>query len=940
MTFRPLANPVSAVLAFFLIAGSTPAQERQPVHEPLSEVAVRGLVEHLDRDLSDRLEHAARRSVSGKGLPPGFERQVVELRRRFETLQNEAAWLPEPARGIWLSKLDRLEPLLDNLEHTLAVGHARGVLPRRTLDRPLAESLPTDALAIRNPEPVPALAVAGADTCTSAPEIGFGTFSGNTTRATAGDAVSCGSSIFSPDVWFRFVVPASSFFELVSFDTFGSSFDTVLSLHSACPGVSQNLLQCSDDAFGTASLLTRFADGGEVFYVRVSGFDGAAGPFVLHVGAEQAAVSGRVSEEATGELQPSVSVELMNQAGFFSGFGFTDGSGSYTAGGLEGGVYVGRAEKSGFLAEFYHDVDCTDGDIQECFESATRLEVPGVGMLDRIDFTLSRGGVLSGRVTDAGTGEPVPNAEVDLFAGTSFIHSTFADSSGFYSFSGLPTGAYRAVAEQSSYVSQLYQGIPCPSGPFIACPLDSGTPIDVVAGATTSGIDFEMTQRGRISGVVRDASSSAAVSGALVAVFTPSGSERGSALTNAQGDYTIGGLIPGDYIARASASGYARELYQELPCPGNRFSGCDTSDAMLVSVTEATITTGIDFTLTPRGTLSGQVTAAVTGAPQSSFNVVVLDSTGAFFDDTFTLGDGTYSIELDPGTYFVRTDEFFTPLRNELFDDVPCHSSCSIADGTPVVITSGDETPNVDFALEAVASLSGRVTRAAEGTPVDGAQVELYSRFGSFAARTTTDASGNYSFPVQPETYFVVTRADAPLVGEVYDGASCAGFPSCEPELDGTPIRVRAGDHLTGIDFALEEASSLGGTVTDIRTGNVLVGHEVDLWSSRGRLLKAVLTATGGTYGFTGLGPGTYFVSTRGASADLVDEVYRDVPCLDDGTVPACDVTKGTAVLVTHGGQTVDGIDFHLDPITGPVTHIFSDGFESRDLSAWTVVVP
>jgi hypothetical protein len=100
-----------------------------------------------------------------------------------------------------------------------------------------------------------------------------------------GSAV-CGTSGASPDVWYSYYAPCSGTLVL---DTCGSTYDTVISVHSGCPGTSANQIGCDDDAgsFGPCagslqSYLSVPVTGGTSYLVRVSGFNGKSGNFVLH----------------------------------------------------------------------------------------------------------------------------------------------------------------------------------------------------------------------------------------------------------------------------------------------------------------------------------------------------------------------------------------------------------------------------------------------------------------------------------------------------------------------------------------------------------------------------------------------------------------------------------------------------------------------------------
>ncbi len=125
----------------------------------------------------------------------------------------------------------------------------------------------------------------GADDCGSAPLVVPGTIVGDTTGATQDGAASCTNGA-TRDVWFVYAAPARGSLVI---DTCGSSFDTVVSVHSGCPGNAANQIGCNDDDFticpGTPnhSLLTAPVEAGGTYRIRLAGFAGSAGAYVMHM---------------------------------------------------------------------------------------------------------------------------------------------------------------------------------------------------------------------------------------------------------------------------------------------------------------------------------------------------------------------------------------------------------------------------------------------------------------------------------------------------------------------------------------------------------------------------------------------------------------------------------------------------------------------------------
>jgi len=103
------------------------------------------------------------------------------------------------------------------------------------------------------------------------------TLSGDTAGLTDYLTPMCGAP-GGPEHTYGFTAPASANY---TFDTIGSSFDTVLHVHDAqCLGPE---LGCNDDAVGVASEVTVFLTMGQTVVIAVDGFGGDAGPFTLHI---------------------------------------------------------------------------------------------------------------------------------------------------------------------------------------------------------------------------------------------------------------------------------------------------------------------------------------------------------------------------------------------------------------------------------------------------------------------------------------------------------------------------------------------------------------------------------------------------------------------------------------------------------------------------------
>lgn len=134
----------------------------------------------------------------------------------------------------------------------------------------------------------PAAGQTPTDNCASAPVVsaGTGSIAGSNVGATTDGTSTCGGG---GDVWFRFDAPAEG---TLLVDTCGSSLNTVVSLHTGCPGDSSNQVACSDNEalFGPcagAGALTGFmcarVTATQSYWLRIAGSAGAQGSFQVRL---------------------------------------------------------------------------------------------------------------------------------------------------------------------------------------------------------------------------------------------------------------------------------------------------------------------------------------------------------------------------------------------------------------------------------------------------------------------------------------------------------------------------------------------------------------------------------------------------------------------------------------------------------------------------------
>ncbi|MEM8930307.1 MAG: carboxypeptidase-like regulatory domain-containing protein [Acidobacteriota bacterium] len=319
------------------------------------------------------------------------------------------------------------------------------------------------------------------------------------------------------------------------------------------------------------------------------------------------------------------------------------------------------------------------------------------------------------------------------------------------------------------------------------------------------------------------------------------------------------------------------------------------------------------------GTIRGQVTASVTGFPLESVRVCAF----GVDDDrqvmsTFTAEDGSYELTFPASTVVVTAE--ISGYQDEVYDDVPCLDRCPRDAGTPIVVADLATVSNIDFALDRLGRISGQLTDAATGVPLDGSSAAFW-RGDDFVGSTGVRDEGRYESGGLPAgEYFVVAMANG-FQSELHDGLPCPSEDpaDCRPE-DATLVTVANDTVVTDIDFRLDRLGALSGTVVDA-DGAPIFQVQVRVWDADESRAGNAFTDLSGQYLVGGLEPGSYTVSTT-FNDGYVDELYDDMPCFRGvDASPDCSASDGTPVRVELS-ETTTGIDFALDlggSITGRV---------------------
>ncbi|WP_165350947.1 carboxypeptidase-like regulatory domain-containing protein, partial [Ectobacillus funiculus] len=154
-----------------------------------------------------------------------------------------------------------------------------------------------------------------------------------------------------------------------------------------------------------------------------------------------ATINGTVRDAITGTALSNALIQVFNGQGSFLASTLTDVNGQYTLSGLPEGTLSVQASAPNFASEL-------------TVITVTPAET------ETVDFALEPNPAsLTGSVTDAQTGAPLPGALVQVFiAGTNVsVKSTLTDPNGLYVINGLAEGEYRVVMSTDNYASSIFR---------------------------------------------------------------------------------------------------------------------------------------------------------------------------------------------------------------------------------------------------------------------------------------------------------------------------------------------------------------------------------------------------------------------------------------------------------------------------------------------------
>lgn len=529
----------------------------------------------------------------------------------------------------------------------------------------------------------------------------------------------------------------------------------------------------------------------------------AAGACALAVPANANAttVAGHVTDHLTGEALGGVRISIWYQLTPFAtyevGAPVTASDGSYTWVGACGGGALHVCHVSIDDARYVYADTPFPGDTANVTADIALVE----------PATISGDIRVNGAIADGPLELAIMRADGGQWA---FVPRTIQEQSGgHYAIRRVPPGAdYRVCAGglASGALEQCFDHHDRTS-------LVTDPSYDLVSaqeGQEQGGVDFDLTSGGRISGTLHDGylGRPLADAGIAISFYDASGTwlDYSETRSDASGHYAFGGIPAASYYVTVFIDNgvfYDRtQLYPGIACDPD----CPpVTSGQMLTLSNASPASGIDFTVHPSAVIRGRVTDATTG--QGLGNVGVWTTDGSYPSAMSAAGSGDYLFYTAENSIPIHVFTFGSqPYIDQVFPGIACiQRPCS--SGQTFNPTRGDVFDHVDFALQAGSAVEGTVLDATTGMPYVGT-VSLYDSTFNLVWSGDLDSSGSYASGAwYPGTYYVKAEGYAGYAG--YDG--CAFYDARPCPADGqdpaivapTPITIGAGEVRTGIDFHL-----------------------------------------------------------------------------------------------------------------------------------------
>lgn len=551
-----------------------------------------------------------------------------------------------------------------------------------------------------------------------------------------------------------------------------------------------------------------------------------------------------------------------------------------------------------------------------------------------IDVILVKQGAAQGLVTTQG-GDPLAGILVRAIGEHDFASSpsTHTDAQGGYLLEGLTPDRYQIEFSnpEGLYLRQYYSNATSLS----AAAWITGFPMQII-----TNVNASLAIGGAITGTIKTADGSALQALQIQAIPQTAPMTATTALDTYTADahytYTIGGLLPGDYLVQVF-SARAVEYYNDVTA---------RKWATPVTVTAGQFTRDTNFVLgdaadaaTISGTVRGPagqplygiaVRAYCLDCTASPLAVPLTDmSTASITTDS----NGQYRLAgLTPGRYRLRFGTYTTLNQAnyafEYYDDAR-----TLATATDLELAPRQQQGGLDATLAPGGAITGVITFD-DGSRLRQGLVGLYfwdgyawSEMGSVAVDALT---GQYVRPfLQTGVYRIAVQGDL--------GRSFRYFYGNTTVLtNATDIAVTAGITRPDINITVPTAPFLNAGITGTVTANrqPVAGIRVDLYYYYPNTLPLLSTTTdaAGRYGFDNLSAGYYFISFIDPTGAYAVAYPNEAQTFEEARRSAFSLEDNQRITALDGALVAGGT------ISGRVLDLLGKGTSQISIEAKTKV--
>jgi hypothetical protein len=539
-------------------------------------------------------------------------------------------------------------------------------------------------------------------------------------------------------------------------------------------------------------------------------------------------------------------------------------------------------------------------------------------------------GKIGGRIVSSDTGNPIRRAQVMLQAPAIRVNRTdTTDNDGRYEFADLPAGRYQLRVSKAGYVTLEYGQ---------ARPFEAGKPLDLVEETPLLKTDFSLPRGSVITGRVADEFGDPVADVVVQAMryqFTNGQRQLVAAgrqaTTDDIGQYRIFGLMPGDYLVRASVRGgqLAAAVLGTAPAPGEPveepsgypptyFPGViDIGQAQAVTVALGQELSSISLSLSPArlAKISGNAVDSQ-GHPLNGAAVVLRPSAGGGAGGALNIGggnqvrqDGSFVLNnVAPGEYTIDIQQRPRNLQQGLaapdleFASIPLSVSGADITGLTIVTTPG-------------VMVSGKVvlqTQKTQATPLRGLQVGATAPSGSQSLLGIAGRALGGGRVADDGTFQLRGLAGPQMIrmGSVPAGWTVKSIMLEGQDITDTAYDFKPGRDIAGITVTLtDRLTDLSGAVHDVRgqvvKDYVLVVFAQDskFWGGQSRFVRTARPNQDGVYSLKGLPPGQYYA----VAVESLETGTQNDPAVLERLKP-----KGKVFSLTEG-QTL-ALDLSFQP--------------------------